>query len=93
MSTCAHRIDCPLRYRPAPVGAAFVPCHRDVHSCVRGGRKIWPGPYAADYLDDGFAWMTDRVVTTCHPATIQIPIAMRSIPTPMQRPAVSSLEL
>ena len=92
MSTRAHRIYRHYRYRPAPIGATFVPCHRDVHSCLRCGRKIWPGRYAADYPDDGFAWITGRVVTACHPATIQIPIVLRTNPATAQRPAVSSPE-
>jgi len=41
---------------------------------------------------DGFAWMTDLIDTSGHRATIQIPIAMRSILTPTHHPAVSSLE-
>jgi hypothetical protein len=92
MTMRAYSVDYPYRYRPAPIRAAFVLCHRDVHFCVRCGREIWPVRYAADYLGDGFAWMTDLIDTSGQRGAIQIPIAMRSILTPTQHPAVSSLE-
>ena len=36
----------------------------------RGVTLTWKDYYAADYLGDAFAWMTDRAVTACRPATI-----------------------
>ena len=91
MTMRAYSVDYPYRYRPAPIRAAFVPCHRDVHFCVRCGREIWPVRYAADSLRDGFAWITDLIDTSGHRATIQIPIAMWSTLTTVKHPAVSSL--
>ena len=92
MSTRAHRICRPSRYRPAPIRAAFALCHRDVHFRVRCRRRNWRNRAATDYLSDGFIWMTNLVVASCHRATIQIPIDMWSTLTPAQHPAVSSLE-
>ena len=92
MSNRAYRVDCLYRYRPAPIRAAFVPCHRDVHFRVNCRHWIWRDRVATRYLSDGVIWMTYRIVTSRHRATIQIPIAMRSTLTPSQCPAVSSLE-
>ncbi len=91
MSTGALRVCYPYRYRPVPIRAAFVLCHRDLHFCVRREQEVWSVRHAADYLGDGFACITDRVVTACHQATIQIPIAMWSTQTTVKHPAVSSL--
>jgi len=95
MTMRAYSVDYPYRYRPAPIRAAFVLCHRDVHFCVRCGREIWPARYAADSLGDGFAWMADFIDTSDHRATIQIPIAMWSTLTtaPRGRIVVASIAL
>ena len=92
MSTRAHHVDCPDRHRPAPIRAAFVPCHRDVRFCVLRPRKSRPTPCTYDYRDDGVAGITDFVATSRQRQIIQTPIAMRSTLTPTQHLAVSSLE-
>ena len=92
MSTRAHRIDCIFHYQPAPIRAAFVPCHPDVRFCASRSRRVRPTLCTGDYRDDGVTGITDSVATSCQRRMIQIPIAMRSTLTPTQHPAVSSLE-
>ena len=92
MSTRAHRICRPSRYRPAPIRAAFALCHHVVHFHVRCRHRIWRDRAATDSFSDGVIWTTNLIDTSCHPAAIQIPIAMWSTLTPAKHPAVSSLE-
>jgi hypothetical protein len=92
MSTRAHRICCPYRYRPAPIRAAFALSHHELHFCARCRHQIWRNRASIDSFNDGIIWMTDLIVTSCQRRIIQIPIAMRSTLTPTQHPAVSSLE-
>ena len=92
MSMRTARADSPHRYRPAPIRAAFVPCHRNLHFLAQCERESWPVRPATDHLGDGIARMTGLIVTSCQRATIQIPLAKRSTLTPAQHPAGSSLE-
>ena len=91
MSMCAYVVYRPSRYRPAPIRAAFVPCHCSVRFCLQCRRGIWPFRPATEPLGNGIAWTTDLIHTSCHQAAIQIPIAIWSTLTPAQHPAVSSL--
>ena len=92
MSTGAHRVYRPYRYRPVPIRAAFVPCHRNVYFCVRGAQVIPSMRPATDPLSDGLARITNVIDAACPSAPIQIPIALRIILTTAEHPAVSSLE-
>ena len=92
MSTRAPRADSPHRHRPVTIRAAFVPCHDDMRFCLRCGQAIWTVRPATDHLNDVIARMAGLIATSGPRATIQIPIAMLSSLTTLQRPAVSSLE-
>ena len=89
MTMRAYSVDYPYRYRPAPIRAAFVPCLRNVHFRLQCGQEIASAQPATDHLGDEIARMSGLAAASSQRATIQIPIAVRYILTPMQRPAVS----
>ena len=84
--------DAPDRYRPMPIRAAFVPCHRNLYLRMRGAQLIPSMQPATDHLTNGIARITNVIDAACPLAPIQIPIALRIILTTAQHPAVSSLE-
>jgi hypothetical protein len=61
MSTRAHRICRPSRYRPAPIRAAFALCHHVVHFHVRCRHRIWRDRAATDSFSDGVIWTTNLI--------------------------------
>ena len=92
MTMRAYSVDYPYRYRPAPIRAAFTLCHGDVYFRLRCTQRIGRNWAAINSCKDGIVWITDLIDTSSQRRAIQIPIAVRSAPTPSQHPAVSSLE-